>query len=136
MIVGWNKGIKNRANMGRKNNQNFVQIPHGLLIKKLEYLCKEYGIRFELQEESFTSKASFLDNDNVPVYGQTGRKIFSGKRIKRGLYRTASGKLVNADINGACNILRKCADRLGDIGYLRSDVEHGLMANPSRIRIS
>lgn len=136
MIVGWNKGIKTSSNMGRKNNQSFVQIPHGLLIRKLEYLCKEYGIRFELQEESYTSKASFLDNDNVPVYGQTGRKIFSGKRTKRGLYRTAKGKWVNADVNGACNTLRKCADRLGDIVFSRSDVAHGLMANPTRIRIS
>ncbi len=95
--------------MGKQNNQNFVNIPFGKLREKLEYLCKLYGMNYVEQEEGYTSKASFFDYDSIPVYNADNPQmyIFSGTRIKRGLYKCANGKTINADINGALNILRK-----------------------------
>ena len=89
-------------------------MPLGKLKDRLKQLCDLHGIRFQETEESYTSKASFLDGDSLPVYGQKpeGWKA-SGKRVKRGLYQSANGSIVNADLNGAANILRKVAGRLG-----------------------
>ncbi|MDD1421806.1 transposase [Dolichospermum sp. ST_sed1] len=114
LVIGWNEGFKSNANMGRLNNQKFVQMPLGKLKDRLKQLCDLHGIRFQETEESYTSKASFLDGDSLPVYGQKpeGWKA-SGKRVKRGLYQSANGSIVNADLNGAANILRKVAGRLG-----------------------
>ena len=110
IIVGYNAGWKNKSKMGRRANQCFVQIPHSLLIQKIESMCKRYGIELLKQEESYTSKASFLDHDPLPIYGTADDKmpIFSGRRVFRGLYQTERSYLVNADMNGAANILRKC----------------------------
>ena len=90
-------------------NQNFVNIPFGKIREKLQYLCRLYGIEYVEQEESYTSKASFLDQDDLPTYNADNPQSyeFSGKRVKRGLYRAADGRLINADVNGALNILRK-----------------------------
>ena len=109
LVVGYNETFQKDANMGKKNNQSFVNIPFGKLYAKLEYLCELNGIMFVKQEESYTSKASFWDRDDLPVYqsGQDESYTFSGKRIHRGMYRTKEGKLLNADVNGALNILRK-----------------------------
>jgi len=108
LIFGWNEGHKNRSNMGKKGNQQFVTIPTKRLIKRLNQLCTEYGINFIVTEESYTSKASFLDGDSLPKHGEKPSGwIPSGKRVRRGLYKTASGKLINADSNGAANILKK-----------------------------
>lgn len=114
VVFGWNEGIKDGANMGRKNNQEFVQIPFGRLKSRIKELCVEYGIQFVETEESYTSKASFLDGDAIPTFGEKpeGYKP-SGKRVKRGLYRTATGFLINADCNAAANILRKVSIQLG-----------------------
>ena len=114
LVIGWNEGFKSNANMGRLNNQRFVQMPLGKLKDRLKQLCDLHEIRFQETEESYTSKASFLDGDSLPVYGQKpeGWKA-SGKRVKRGLYQSANGSIVNADLNGAANILRKVAGRLG-----------------------
>jgi IS605 OrfB family transposase len=114
LVIGWNEGFKSNANMGRLNNQRFVQMPLGKLKDRLKQLCDLHGIRFQETEESYTSKASFLDGDSLPVYGQKpeGWKA-SGKPVKRGLYQSANGSIVNADLNGAANILRKVAGRLG-----------------------
>jgi IS605 OrfB family transposase len=110
LIIGWNKGFKEAANMGRVNNQKFVQMPLGKFKDRLKQLCDLHGIRYQETEESYTSKASYLDGDSLPVYGQKpeGWKA-SGKRVERGLYRTANGSIVNADLNGAANILKKVA---------------------------
>ena len=110
MIIGWNQGFKTNADLGNLNNQKFVQMPLGKLKDRLKQLCELHGIRFEVTEEAYTSKASFLDGDSLPEYGQKadGWKA-SGKRIKRGLYQSADGSTVNADLNGAANILRKVA---------------------------
>lgn len=109
LIVGYNTTFQADPDMGSKNNQMFKNIPFGRLREKLEYLCEEYGILFVQQEESYTSKASFFDNDVIPVYNADHpvNPVFSGKRVKRGLYRTKSGKILNADVNGALNIMRK-----------------------------
>ena len=109
LVVGKNPGWKQEAELGRVNNQHFVQLPHARFIGMLEYKAKLAGIRFVLQEESYTSRASFLDGDPLPTYDpkQEGKYAFSGKRIKRGLYRAKDGRTLNADVNGSYNILRK-----------------------------
>lgn len=109
IVLGYNPDIKKEANIGKANNQSFASIPIAKLKDKLAYLSRLYGINLILQEESYTSKASFLDNDEMPAYGKDGNSpcIFSGSRIKRGLYKASSGTLINADINGSLNILKK-----------------------------
>jgi IS605 OrfB family transposase len=109
VVVGYNPGMKQDSHMGTRNNQNFVQVPIFTLRLKLKSLCERYGITFVEQEESYTSKSSFVDGDPIPVYNADNPVEFkgSGKRINRGLYRTKKGWLINADINGAANILKK-----------------------------
>ena len=133
VIVGYNPGIKSEINIGRSNNQNFVQIPFWQLRRKLEALCSRYGIEYQEQEESYSSKASFYDRDSIPVYNADNptKHKFSGRRIKRGLYRTKDKHLCNSDINGSANILVKSMHRLD---FQR--VSSGFLANPLRIFIS
>ena len=113
LIVGYNPGIKQKVNIGKSNNQNFVQIPFWQLRRKLEALCLRYGIEYLEQEESYSSKASFYDRDDIPVYNADSptKQEFSGRRIKRGLYRTKEKHLCNSDINGGANILVKSKHR-------------------------
>ena len=136
IVVGYNPGIKQDANMGTRNNQNFVQIPFSTFRLKLQSLCERVGIEYIETEESYTSKASALDGDTIPTYNpnDTTKYVFSGKRIKRGLYKTKNGQLVNADANGALNILRK---HLGlslalDLDTIRRI--SGCLTQPKRIR--
>ncbi|MEG5057513.1 transposase [Microcoleus sp. A2-C2] len=114
LVIGWNQGFKSNVDMGSLNNQKFVQMPLGKLKERLNQLCDLHGIQFTETEEAYSSKASFLDGDSLPRYGEKplGWKA-SGRRIKRGLYRSANGSLVNADLHGAANILRKVASKLG-----------------------
>lgn len=114
IVVGWNEGIKNGSNMGKKANQQFVQMPLAKLKARLEQLSLVYGLRFVQTEEANTSAASYLDGDSLPEHGgkPDGWKA-SGQRIRRGLYRTSDNSLINADLNGAANILRKVARNLG-----------------------
>ncbi|MDJ0600970.1 MAG: transposase [Crocosphaera sp.] len=130
LIVGVNEGWKTKINIGKVNNQNFVQIPFHALREKLAYLCKRYGINYIEQEESYTSLASALDLDNLPEYNADNPQTyqFSGKRIKRGLYRTKDKKLVNSDINGSANIGRKSKADL----FEKRDVLEGLLDAPMR----
>jgi putative transposase len=114
VIFGWNKGQKNGANMGRKTNQEFVQIPTARLRDRLQQICEASGIDFVETEESYTSKASFLDGDFLPIFGEKPESWKpSGKRVKRGQYKAAQGCLINADCNGAANIIVKVATQLG-----------------------
>lgn len=132
VVFGWNKGQKDSANMGCKTNQKFVQIPTSRLKERIKQLCEQLGIRFEETEESYTSKASFLDADVIPVYGEkpSGWNA-TAKRVKRGLYKSANGKIVNADCNGAANILRKVAVKLGlDL----SGISRGDLTAPLKLR--
>jgi putative transposase len=114
IVCGWNEGFKTESTMGRVNNQKFVQMPLAKLRDRVKQLCITHGINFEQTEESYTSKSSFLDGDSLPVYGQKpeGWKA-SGKRVLRGLYQTGQGFRINADLNGAANILQKVASKLG-----------------------
>lgn len=113
VVFGWNKGHKDGADMGKKNNQKFVQIPTARLKDRIAQFCKQYGIQFVETEESYTSKASFLDNDMLPKYGEKPERWqSSGRRVNRGLFRTANNFFLNADANGAANILRKVAMKL------------------------
>ena len=114
IVVGWNIGIKDGADMGKQNNQQFVQMPLARLKERIKQLCEIYGIRYVETEEANTSAASYLDGDGLPEHGKKpiGWKA-SGKRTKRGLYRTKDKSLVNADLNGAANILSKVARNLG-----------------------
>ena len=132
IVLGYNEDFQRNSNIGSINNQNFVNIPYGKLRDKLIYLCKLYGIEFKLQEESYTSKASFFDGDEIPIYDKENLQeyIFSGKRIKRGLYQTSTGKLINADCNGALNILRK--SKVVDLSVLYN---RGELNTPKRIRV-
>ncbi len=132
VVFGWNQRNKDGIAIGKRNNQNFVQVPTARLKKRIAQLCEQYGIQFIETEESYTSKYSFLDRDIIPVFG--GEKADatepsshggshahqapanwkpSGKRVHRGLYKAESGDRINADCNGAANILRKVASRLG-----------------------
>lgn len=107
LVVGNNKEWKQEINIGSKNNQNFVTIPHSNFINMLSYKCKMEGINFLITEESYTSKCSFLDNEDICKH-----ETYSGNRIKRGLFRTQSGTLINADLNGSLNILRKAVPKI------------------------
>ena len=107
IVLGKNKGWKQNSSIGKVNNQNFVQIPLDILRKKIAYKAKNAGILVVEQEESYTSKADFLAGNHIPTYGEDDSASFTGKRISRGLYRSQDGTVLNADINGAANILRK-----------------------------
>ena len=114
IVFGWNERQKDGSNMGTRNNQNWVQIPTGRLKTRIQQLCEAAGIQFVETEESYTSKTSFLDNDFLPTFGEKPESWKpSGKRVKRGQYKTAHGILINADCNGAANILKKVATQLG-----------------------
>ena len=118
--------------MGKKNNQNFVNIPFGEIRQKLQYLCELYGIEYTEQEESYTSQASFWDKDVIPVYNADNpqKYEFSGRRIYRGMYQTSTGFEFNADVNGALNILRK-----SNVVSLLGLYSRGEVNTPARIRM-
>ena len=132
IVCGYNLDFKRSINLGNKTNQNFTQISFGSLREQLENLCERYGMRYIEQEESYTSKASFLDLDELPVFNADNpqKYTFSGKRIKRGLYKSSDGRIVNADLNGAANILRK-SSQIFDF----EELSRGLLASPLRIKL-
>ena len=102
IVIGHNDLWKQNSDMGKKNNQNFVQIPFNTLIQQIRYKGEEAGIRVVVQEESHTSKCSFLDHESVEHHDE-----YKGKRIKRGTFKTANGTLIHADLNAAYNIIAK-----------------------------
>ena len=121
LVVGYNKKWKQEINIGSKNNQSFVNIPFRKILDILRYKLEDNGIEYKEQEESYTSKASYLDNDEIPIYKEETNEIkFSGRRIKRGIYKSKQGKIINADLNGALNILKKSGEKLiEELEYLR-----------------
>ena len=139
LIVGYSPTLQKGANIGRVNNQNLVNIPFGELRSKLEYLCTMYGIQFNEQEESYTSKSDFFSNDILPNFSAStqGSYTFSGTRTSRGQYKSANGKTYNADVIGALNIMRKFItinkSNLTDINILQAS---GVLDMPLRIRIA
>ena len=133
LVIGYNETFQQNVNMKKKDAQNFVNIPYGKLRSKLEYLCELNSIIFVEQEESYTSQASFRDRDVIPVYNADNPQSykFSGTRIQRGLYRTADGTLLNADVNGALNIMKKSS--VVDLTVLYGS---GEVDTPIRIRVA
>lgn len=114
VVFGGNQRQKDSIELGKKVNQEFVSIPTAKLKNRIGQLCEKYGIKFVETEESYTSKASFLDGDSLPKFGEKPEGWqSSGKRIKRGLFKAFSGQLINADCNGAANIIKKVATQLG-----------------------
>jgi IS605 OrfB family transposase len=133
IVFGWNPGQKNGANMGRRTNQQFVQIPTARLKERIAQLGEVYGIEVIEHEEANTSVASFLDSDSLPAHGEKPEGWqSSGKRVKRGLFRTAQNWYINADANGAANCIRKVSITLGlDL----SGVSRGALTSPLRVRL-
>lgn len=130
IIIGKNTGWKRNINLGRKTNQAFCFIPIDSLLQKISYKAKLVGIQVVMTEEAYTSKASFIDRDPLPAYERgVEPPQFSGKRVKRGLYKASSGQLVNADVNGACNIGRKVIQNT----EFFSRLDRSLAARPVKI---
>ena len=127
LVVGYNKGWKTGVNIGKKNNQKFVQIPFARLISYLEYKCELFGIEFVTNEESYTSKCDSLALEPISKH-----ESYLGKRIKRGLFQSSIGKLINADVNGALNIMRKVVGDSDEV--IHRIINSGLLFNPVRIR--
>ena len=125
---------KPSSNLGKQTNQNFVSIPHARLIEMLDYKARLVGIEVIVQEESYTSRANFLGLDPIPVYGKTDKDpVFTGKRIKRGLYKTSIGQLINSDVNGSYNILRKAISNAFSNG-IGSCVVQPRRVNPLKVK--
>lgn len=133
VVCGMNKDFQRYSNLGKVNNQKFTQIPFGKVRNILNYLCELNGINFIEQEESYTSKASFWDRDEIPVFSSESKVKynFSGKRVHRGLYCSKNGKLLNADLNGSLNILRK-----SNVVSLEALYSRGVLNPPSRIMVA
>lgn len=125
IVLGFNKDMNRNINLGKRNNQNIATLPMGKIKSTLKYMCKLDNIKLHIQEESYTSKASFFDKDDM-----NKSTIFSGKRVKRGLYKTSSGYLLNADVNAALNILKK-----SNVVGLNALYTRGFVDGPKRIRL-
>lgn len=136
LVIGYNNGQKHGISIGKVNNQNMAMIPFYKLRQKLQYQCELHGISYCPQEESYTSKASCLDDDVIPIYGEAMTTPFSGKRIHRGLYRTSDGTVLNADINGSINILKKYfKERKSNAVFTTDDVRVLLNAPCERLYV-
>jgi IS605 OrfB family transposase len=135
LVIGKNAQWKTEIDLGKPTNQNFVSIPHARLIEMLEYKARLVGITVILQEESYTSRANFFGLDPIPVYGKTDKDpVFTGKRIKRGLYKTSVGQLINSDVNAAYNILRKAIPNAFSNG-IGSCVVQPRRVNPLKVKM-
>ncbi len=124
LIIGWNKDFKDSINMGKINNQKFVNIPHKKLIEQLKYKGLLAGIEVIETEESYTSKCSAIDLEPIKKHDN-----YLGKRIKRGLFKTATCQLINSDLNGSLNIARKVVGN----DFIISSYS-GCVVQPIRIR--
>ena len=131
LVIGQNPLWKQHIHLGRRNNQQFVSIPHARFIAMLTYKAELVGIQVKLTEESYTSKASFLDADPLPVYDpkRQEKPTFSGRRVTRGLYQASDGRRLNADVNGSYNILRKVAPDAFEQG------SRGCVVHPVRLAV-
>lgn len=129
IIIGKNNGWKQNINLGKRNNQNFCSVPFYKLFEKISYKAELLGIEVIFTEESYTSKASFIDKDDIPEYKKGLKHIFSGKRKHRGLYLSKDGFAINADVNGSLNIARKVIPEFERIGN-RSLAARPVIINP------
>lgn len=126
IVIGINKNWKNNINLGKKNNQKFVDIPFSSLVDKISYKAKLLGIDVKITEESYTSKVDHLAFETLEKHD-----IYLGKRKKRGLFQSSVNQLINADINGSIGIARKV---FGD-SAVRQIIGSGLAFNPIRVNI-
>lgn len=129
VVIGYNKLWKENSKMSKKTNQNFVQLPFGKLISFIEYKCKLKGINFKTNEESYTSKCDALALEEIKK-----QEVYSGKRIERGLFKSANNKVINSDVNGAINILRK-VDKCKGESFVKKITESGAVIVPIKIRL-
>ncbi|MHA2304870.1 MAG: RNA-guided endonuclease InsQ/TnpB family protein [Candidatus Hodarchaeales archaeon] len=117
IVIGYNRNWKQACHFGKRNNQNFITIPYYKLFQQLEYKADEHGIMVIKQEESYSSKSSFLDYESIEYHDK-----YLGRRITRGLFKSQKGTIINADVNGAYNIMKKAllnavpADRIEAVG--------------------
>lgn len=130
LIVGNNKGMKQGIGIGRTNNQNFVSIPFYKLRRMLEYKCKQVGIHYIETEESYTSKCSFLDMEDMRK-----QSVYKGNRTHRGLFVDSNGNNINADLNGSLNIIRKVAGNTYFVYQNMSDLVEGYAVSPLKVTI-
>ena len=130
LFVGKNNGWKDSINIGKTNNQNFVSIPYNTLIQMLDYKCKLVGINMVIVNEAYTSKCSFIDNEKICKH-----ETYKGKRISRGMFRTANGLYINADINGSFNIMRLGIEKCNCDVHNIVPTDMRFVYNPIRIRV-
>ena len=130
LIVGYNKGWKQEVNIGKRNNQKFVGIPFMMLRDMLSYKCSLAGINVIVTEESYTSKCSFIDNEEIKK-----KEVYNGKRTKRGLYKSKDGRLINADINGSYNIMRKGFKKVSLDDKVTYPECRGFVYNPDKFNL-
>ena len=130
LFVGKNNGWKDSINIGKTNNQNFVSVPYNMLIQMLDYKCKLAGINMVIVNEAYTSKCSFIDNEKICKH-----EIYKGKRINRGMFRTANGLYINADINGSFNIMRLGIEKCNCDVHTIVPADMRFVYNPIRIRV-
>ena len=108
LIIGYNEGWKQDTKMHKDDKQNFIYIPFLKFVRMLKYKCDIVGINVIVHEESYTSKCSFMNEDMIPTFGNKVDNFNpTGKRIKRGLYKNNDSSVINADVNGSYNIMRK-----------------------------
>lgn len=133
VVMGYHPDFQRSTKLGKRFNQHFVFLPFGQLRRKLKQLCERYGLQYVEQEESYTSVASFFDQDDFPAYGKKkpSELLFSGKRVTRGVYQRDNGQEIHADVHGALNILRKSNVVSLNGLYARGDVD-----TPVRIRVA
>ena len=129
LIVGKNDGWKQEADMSKRSNQNFMQIPHAKFIQMLQYKWRALGLKFSLSEESYTSKCSFLDRESLERHDK-----YKGRRVKRGIFKSAEGFLLNADINGSGNIVKKVVRDAWDL-WSHEDLIEGFVVNPENLTV-
>jgi putative transposase len=131
VVIGYNKEWKTGISLGKKTNQNFVQIPFSKILNQLVYKLQLQGIEVHLQEESYTSKTSYFDNEPIKRH-----RTYKGKRVNRGLFQTGNGLLINADVNGSLNIYRKFISNIQEVhDVLKEPVDTGLVMNPIKIHL-
>ena len=125
IIIGHNDGWKQNVNLGKITNQKFVSIPYNRLTEKIQYKAQEEGIEIIIQNESHTSKCSFLDSESVCHHD-----TYLGKRITRSLFKSAKGTIIHADVNGAYNIIRKAKPEAFKVDGVEGCVLHPIRYNP------
>jgi len=129
IVIGNNKGWKQNINIGKSNNQNFVGIPFYKFIQMIQYKAELLSIEVIVHEEAYTSKCSFIDNEKIGKHTK-----YKGQRVKRGMFKSENGIIINADVNGAYNIIRKVVSKF-NFSKLKNGIE-GVAVYPVRYNFS